>query len=70
MSELESKLERVRTSEGRARRRLSTLRACAGYDGGTAKRPGRVSICPMDKPSTWRRVDGDNDKDPMYEKEE
>ena len=69
MSELDSKLETVRHTEGRARRRLSTLRECAGYDGGEEKRPERVTICPMDERTTWRRVDGDRDADPLYELE-
>lgn len=71
MSTLDAKLEPVRHTEGRARRRLSTLRACWGYEwhGGTEKRPERVTVCPMDRPSTWARVDGDRDGDPLYELE-
>jgi hypothetical protein len=71
MSEMASKLERVQLHDGRARRRLSTLRACAGFAvlSGTEKRPERVTICPMDRPTTWRRVDGDMDKDAFYEVE-
>lgn len=72
MIELDAKLERPETTPHTlSRRRLSTLRGRIGWKihDGSEARPMLVSICPMDRRSYWRRVDGDMDKDPQFQLE-
>lgn len=71
VSTLDEKLEQGATHSGRAQRKLSSLTGCAGFrvESGTAKRPTLCSICPADRRTYWRRVDGTTEADALYELE-
>jgi len=55
---LETALERVTVTVGRARRSLASLRCERGY---RELDSDRVRICPMDTSTTWSRVSGRGD---------
>lgn len=55
MSTIDEKLERPRELGGKARRSYASLVAALGF---RVEAPGLVSIQPMDRRSTWKRVGG------------
>ena len=63
---IETALERVTVTAGRARRTLASLRCERGY---RELEAGRVRICPMREVSIWRLVSGRGDG-AVYERED